>query len=426
MTCRSVLHVVALLCGVTALLSTTPALLAQSTSNPNCTIIVPDAPLTAAGLATPYQLVATDPTAGPCDESNLDQSAFVQAAVLDPAKGTVSIYNPLVITQGSTAAATPVLPTLPANAVVALWFGYNGDTLTLQANPGVLHSAACVNGPRKGDLFGQFAYCNAPAFFWAAKHAIHKGQLVVPPLGIASDGKPCPSVRDFLVVDQDQSDNLPDSFLMTQTGLAQNTQANIAQFPGASITRNPSDEGLLSRYLGPALGCSSWKAPDLADPGQMIAALALNELQAAAWQQAPIALVPAGDPMVLHYNGHDLFKVDAYRAGVDQPFALSLGQASTTDYCRNLVNIAPPRLLANQTALTAAPSPIPADGNNLFTFLAQRFVGSFDILGCGTLLNVADPVSFTMDANGTAVSAVINAIPPIVSHRHRTWGHRNW
>src|ERR1700740_1006691 len=88
---RSVLRVVPVMCGLVALLSFTPALLGQ-TSNLNCTIIVPDAPLTAAGLATPYQLVATDPTAGPCDESNSDQSAFVQAAVLDPATGAISIY----------------------------------------------------------------------------------------------------------------------------------------------------------------------------------------------------------------------------------------------------------------------------------------------------------------------------------------------
>jgi len=425
MTRRSVLHVVTLLCGLMALLSATPVLLAQTT-NLNCTIIVPDAPLTAAGLATPYQLLATDPTAGACDESNTDQSAFVQAAIFDPATGSISIYNPMVITKGSTPATSPVLPTLPANAVVALWFGYDGATLTLQANPGVLHSAGCMNGTRGGGLFGQFAYCNALAFFWAANHAIHKGILVVPQLGTATDGKPCPTTRDFMVVDQDQSDNLPASFLVTEVGLAQPTQANIAQFPGAAIVRNPSDEGLLDRFLGPALGCTPWKAPDLADPGQMIPALALNELQAATWQQPPIALVPAGDPMVLHGNSHDLFKVDAYRAGVDQPFALSLGHASTTDYCRNMVNIAPPRLSANQAALTAAPSPVPADGNNLFTFLAQRFVASFDILGCGTLLNVSDPVSFTTDANGTAISATINAIPPIVSHRRWTAGHRYW
>src|ERR1700692_1439354 len=100
------------------------ALFAQ---NPNCTIIVPDAPLTAAGLATPYQLTATNPADGDCHETNTGSSAFVQAAILDPATGQISIYNPLVIDQNTTpaAGATPIPPTLPDNAIVALWFGFN-------------------------------------------------------------------------------------------------------------------------------------------------------------------------------------------------------------------------------------------------------------------------------------------------------------
>src|SRR3977135_987910 len=59
----------------------------EATPNPNCSLIVPANPLSAQGLATPYQLVATDPTAGDCHETNTSQSAFVQAAVLDPATG---------------------------------------------------------------------------------------------------------------------------------------------------------------------------------------------------------------------------------------------------------------------------------------------------------------------------------------------------
>src|SRR2546421_7938680 len=51
---------------------------AQQTPNMNCTLIVPAHPLTAQGLATPYQLVATDPAMGPCNEANPAQSAFVQ------------------------------------------------------------------------------------------------------------------------------------------------------------------------------------------------------------------------------------------------------------------------------------------------------------------------------------------------------------
>src|SRR5258708_6689519 len=44
-------------------------------SNPDCTLIAPAHPLSAAGLATPYQLVATDPTHGACHETNSTQSA---------------------------------------------------------------------------------------------------------------------------------------------------------------------------------------------------------------------------------------------------------------------------------------------------------------------------------------------------------------
>lgn len=67
--------------------------------DPNCTLTVPADPLTAQGLATPYVLAATDPAKGPCQETNANQSAFVQATVLDPATGAVSVYDPLVVDQ---------------------------------------------------------------------------------------------------------------------------------------------------------------------------------------------------------------------------------------------------------------------------------------------------------------------------------------
>jgi len=69
--------------------------------NMDCSIIFPANPLTAEGLATPYQLIATDPANGPCNEGNADQSAFVQAAIFDPATHQISVYNPLVIDYGT-------------------------------------------------------------------------------------------------------------------------------------------------------------------------------------------------------------------------------------------------------------------------------------------------------------------------------------
>jgi hypothetical protein len=51
-----------------------------------------------AGLSTPFQL--TNTKAGEvCHELDQNQSAFVQAAILDPRSGQISIYAPLVARQ---------------------------------------------------------------------------------------------------------------------------------------------------------------------------------------------------------------------------------------------------------------------------------------------------------------------------------------
>jgi len=375
-------------------------------------LIVPAQPLTAQGLATPYQMVATNPANGPCNEANADQAAFVQAAVIDPVTGQISIYDPLVIDKDTQPAMPPVVPKLPGRGIVGIWFGSNGNTLTLQGTGTSLQDGHCVNGA--GDsIFGQVSYCNAPAFFKAANTAIQVGKLAPPPLGRAKDGLACPTVRDFAVVDQDQSDNVTTTYLVTPNGqTAQMTAANMAalQNDNVQVQHNGSDERLLAIALDGALGCKPMMAPDLADPGQMVTALPLNELQAAAHQAAPVALVPARDPMVL-MNGHpDLNKLNAYRVGVDQSKVQSLNAANTKIYCTNLLAIGPQRLLLDAHLTKAAPSPDPAAANTLFTFLAQRFVFTFgaDGLNCTKWLGVPDPVSVKTDRNGEAIDATIN------------------
>src|SRR5579884_3964823 len=306
-------------------------------ANPNCTLIVPANPLSAQGLATPYQLVATDPANGPCNEANINQTAFVQGAVIDPATGQISIYNPVVVDQGTQPAVAPTPPQLPPNAVVALWFGFNGNNLTLQGTNGSLQQGRCVNGIQ-GSIFGQFAYCNAPAFFRAANSAIAAGHLTPPQLGRAKDGLTCPTVRDFSVVDQDQSDNVTAAYLVNGNGqIAQMTAANQAALANAQVLTNGSDNGLLDNFIDPALGCTPWMAPDLANPGHMTTALPLDELQAAAHQAAPIALVPNFDPMVVANGNLNLDKVNAYRLGVDQPPVQNAAVSSTKTYCQNLL-----------------------------------------------------------------------------------------
>jgi hypothetical protein len=403
---------------------------AAAAVNTNCTLIVPPNPLTAQGLATPYQLVATNRRNGPCHEANTAQSAFVEGAVIDPATGQISIYDPLIIDKGTQPAAAPVVPQLPAGAVVGLWFGFNGDNLTLQSSGNSLQSGHCVNGVQES-IFTQFAYCNAPAFFTAANQAIQAGKMKPPALGTAKDGQPCPTVRDFSVVDQDQSDNVTTRYLIVGKGqIAQATQANTTQFPGATPLTNGSDNGLLDAFIDPALGCTPWMAPDLANGGQMTTALPLNELQAAAFQAAPVALVPLNDPMVLNNTAFDLNKVNAYRMGVDQPQAFSQNQASPTTYCQNLVNTGAPRIASDASITAPLASPNLAIGNNLLTFLAQRFVNAYTNLKCQQLLNKPSPIATVQDGNGGAVSATFNGQPigpqqPPQQNKHRNQGQQD-
>jgi hypothetical protein len=385
--------------------------------NQACTLIVPDHALTAKGLATPYQFTGMRRNGGACHETNVDQAAFVQAAILDPAAGTISIYSPLVVDRGARPAVAPVVPTLPANAVVALWFGSNGDALRLRGARGnTLNAARCVNG-LGGSIFGQVAFCNASAFFTAANAAIQAGKLTPPALGTAKDGATCPSIRDFSIVDQDQSDNVTTTYLITPDGtLAQNSAANRTQLGGAAVLKNGSDNALLARAVDPVLGCTTWTVPDLTDPGAMTSAQPLEELQAAAHQQAPVALVPSADPMVLVNDRSNLQKQNLFRAGVNQPPVATRAQARADlkTYCQNLYDIAPKRMQQNETLTSAQPSPTPAVATNLFTFLAQRFVFSFEEqgLGCAKLLNMADPVQVTMNDAGVATDATINYNPP--------------
>ena len=381
--------------------------------NMDCALIVPANPLSAQGLATPYRLTAVDPANGPCNEANAGQAAFVQGAVFDPATGQVSIYDPLVVDKGTKPAIAPVMPQLPANAVVALWFGFNGDNLTLQDSNGSLQQGRCVNGVR-GSIFGQFAYCNAPAFFQAANVAVNAGTLVPPALGTGKDGLPCPTVRDFGLVDQDQSDNVTTTYLTTNDGrVAQMTTANAAALQNAQPAVNGSDNRLLDVALDGALGCAPWAVPDLADPGHTATGLPLNELQAAAHQGAPVALVPAGDPMVLNNGNTDLNKLNAYRRGVDQAPVANANAASTRTYCQNFATVGAQRIVTDAPLTVNATSPDPAVGNTLFTFLTQRFMDAYgaDNLNCTKLLGKPSPIATTQDGDGVAISATFNGQP---------------
>ena len=387
---------------------------AAATTNMNCTLIVPHNPLSTQGLATPYQFTATNPADGPCNEANTDQSAFVQSTIYDPASGTFAIYNPLVIDKGTQPAAKTVVPMLPKDAVVGIWFGFNATNLQLKgAGRNTLAAAHCVNGLGQS-LFTQFAYCNAVAFWASVNSGLVNGKFKVPQLQKAKDGEVCPTTRDFGIIDQDQSDNVQTKYLANAKGqVAQFSAANQTKLQGATTIANPSDNALLTNFIDPALGCQGWTAPDLTNNGQPTASLALDELQAARDQRAPSALVPLNDPMTVLTDAKgnttpSLAKTDLYRIGVDQPIAFNNGAASGTAYCKNFVHVGMPRIMLDKSLTIGQASPDTGAANSLFTFLAQRAQASYTNLGCQDLLHMPNPVKTITDKNGVVTSATFN------------------
>jgi len=386
--------------------------------NPNCAIIIPPLALTATAMQTPWRASTPTPAAGPCNQSNPGQTSFVQGAIINLDTGAISIYNPLVIDLGATPFDAPTVAVLPANYVAAYWFGTNAGTLTLLNTPGTnsLQQAACVNGGGSAyTQFGQFAYCNALAFYDAARIAIGRAQLVVPPIGVttlgALAGAPCPTTRSFQVVDQDQSDNVVTTYLLvTATGkIAQDTAANRKKIGVANFQTlaNGSDNRLVAVLLAGALGCTTFHAPDLADPGAVVAALPLNELQAAVFQGAPVARCPSGHAMALDGNGNpDINKLNAYRAGNVQVAINTLADANQVTYCQNMYTFGPNFIIGNQGIFSLLPSPDPANTNTLFSFLVSRFntaVGPTS-LNCVGLLNLPSPLAL-VGASGATLLA---------------------
>ena len=260
----------------------------------------------------------------------------------------------------------------------------------------------------RGSPFGQVSFCHGTHFFWAARRAERQGKLTVPSAGTSpKTGKPCPTTRSFAVVDQDQSDNVTTQYLLTASGrTAQFSKANAAAMTGASVISNGSDNVLLDGFLDPALGCKPFTAPDLSQGGAPGTSQALDELSAAKNQAAPVALVPENDPMTLVNNALNATKTNHYRDMVGQPDISAKTDAadSPANYCRNMMNIQA-RFLSNHEALLAsAPSPVPAVGNNLLSFMANRLIMSYVNLSCQKF-GVHNPVKVTFNSKGAATSA---------------------
>jgi hypothetical protein len=394
--------------------------------NGNCDLIVPADPLTARGLATPYQLTGTDgmtPAESGCRMSNAAKlGAFVQATILDPATGALSVYDPLVVTQGMRPLVAPKVPVLPANAVVTIDFGFNGkDLFLVSATPGTLADTGCVNG-QAGSAFGQASFCNGIKFFDAVRKDERAGLLKVPSPGTSEKitpsggnlgtGQVCPVTRNFEVAGQNPGGNVTTAYLLDPlTGQTmQDTTQNENNIAGGTLLLSRDGNTLLDLFLDPLLGCTPFEAPDLADNDLPTSSAALDEILAGAYQPKIAALVPENAAMVRSGQEFDAAKTDMYRAELGQA-PISDQNDRTSDpamYCQNVVDIQTPFLAANAALLATAQSPVTAVGDNLLTFMADELNASFASLGCQHF-HLTNPVTVTRNAAGVAVAATFNA-----------------
>ena len=375
---------------------------AEAADSTNCTVTVPDRPLSAKGLATPWEL------GDGCTWANgATEGVFIDATILAP-NGQLQVYNPLVIDQGTTPEVAPTPPTIARGSQVILSVGFNGGALALVGR-----------GARQGnclDAFGnslvdQTPQCNAINFYRMANAEIRRGTLKIPAAGTAKDGQACQTTRDFALIDQDQSDNAVASYLFDpNTGqTAQATAANQAAMANATVQGNGSDNGLLDKFVDPALGCTPFTATNPTNPAGQSSSQALNELSARQNQKGTIALLPANNPQLLVGGQFSLGKTNMYRAETDMPL---LPRNTNLDrnagqYCQDMVNITTPRLKLDAAMETGTASPVPALGNNLANFLAARLSGSFGNLNCQNF-GLTNPVTLTVDGNGVATGATFN------------------
>ncbi len=379
-------------------LNQTPA---QAANTMNCTLIAPANPLSAQGLATPWQL------GDGCSEANPNESAFVEGTILAP-NGQLQVYNPLVITQGTTSASTPAVPTIQQGSQVIINIGFNGNTLVLEGQGAF--QGRCIDA-FGNSVIAQTSACNAQAFYQDANFQIARGTLKVPALGTGTDGKTCESTHSFSLIDQDPSDNTDSEYLLNGNGqTAQDSLANKNAMGGSTVIANGSDNGLLGFFVDPALGCTPFQAPDITSANGVQSSQALDELSSRQndgnlARQGILALLPVNDPQLLVAGQFSIGKTNTYRMLQDQPplspFTNKNQNAAT--FCQNMVNIAPAKLMLDMAKEANFTSPVPAVGNNLATFLGNRLNMSFTNLNCQNF-GLKNPVTVTLDGNGVATA----------------------
>jgi hypothetical protein len=374
--------------------STAPAgsfLATEEAQGNDCLLRVPANPLSARGLATPYQL-SNGPNTTMCTMANAaNLGAFVQATILEPG-GRLAEYDPLVVTAGTRPAVAPPVPFIPRGSVITIDTGFQGN-IDFLVGPG----ARYFDQGLPGSPFGQVAFANGPEFFFLARVE----HVRVPALGISgADGMTCPTVHDFSLVDQDPSDNVTTTYIVTAGGQTAESGSGAA----GVMVNNGSDNLLLDHFLDPALGCtgSELAVPSLSSHGTTEATQATDEILASRDQAAPVALVPVNDPMTTVGADDDIIagdmpnagnlsvtKTNLYRAGIGQPLLSGSAVQDAAGFCAGMAG---GRTRVSNDLMFETASGSPVAGTALNVFMANRFNVSVTLLNCANFGSLITPI----------------------------------
>ena len=182
--------------------------------------------------------------------------AFVQATILNTLSGQLSVYDPLVITQGTSPSSAPVVPTPPR--------GVRGlDRLRVQRY-GPHSSRRHGERPSAGQLRQRQRFSVRPGVVLQRDQLIQhrvparaRGQAGGAFGGNlrqdrrfwrqSGTGETCPTTRNFDMVDQDQSDNVTTLYLLNPaTGRPRRTpRLTRVTWPALSTLANGSDDILV-------------------------------------------------------------------------------------------------------------------------------------------------------------------------------------
>ena len=96
---------------------------------------------------------------------------FIDATILSP-RGKIQVYNPLVITEGTTPEVAPTPPTIARGSQVILSVGFNGNALALVGRGA--RQGNCLDA-LGNSLVNQTPQCNAANFYRMANFEIARG-----------------------------------------------------------------------------------------------------------------------------------------------------------------------------------------------------------------------------------------------------------